>query len=98
MVMLTVVPVIPLALSDAMKAAMFATSSSVMTRRGWVVPARYCGLPESNQGIISLRQQLVFSSFSDDSRSGLVHVLVRFLSGKASVPIEHHFEFCVSSI
>ena len=41
MVKLTVVPVIPLALSEAMKTAMFATSSSVMTRRGWVVPARY---------------------------------------------------------
>ena len=35
MVRLTVVPVIPLALSDAMKTAMFAISSSVMTRRGW---------------------------------------------------------------
>jgi hypothetical protein len=57
-----------------------------------------CDLPESNQGIISLRQQLVFTSFFDDSRSGLVHVLARFLSGKAGVPIEHHFEFCVSSI
>jgi hypothetical protein len=32
------------------------------------------------------------------SRSGLVHVLARFLSGKASVAIEHHFEFCMSSI
>ena|ERR1700737_2014778 len=39
-----------------------------------------------------------FRSFSDDSRNGLVHILARFLSGKASVPIEHHFEFCVSSI
>ena len=38
MVRLTVVPVIPLALSEAMKTAMFAISSSVMTRRGWVVP------------------------------------------------------------
>ena len=32
------------------------------------------------------------------SRSGLVHVLARFLSGKASVAIEHRFEFCISSI
>jgi hypothetical protein len=34
MVKFTVVPVIPLALSEAINAAMFATSSSVMTRRG----------------------------------------------------------------
>ena len=40
MVRLTVVPVIPLALSDARKTAAFAVSSSVMTRRGWVVLAR----------------------------------------------------------
>jgi hypothetical protein len=40
MVMLTSVPVIPLALSDAMKAAMLATSSSTMTRRECVVLAR----------------------------------------------------------
>jgi len=41
MVKLTVVPVIPLASSEAMKAATLAISTSVMTRRGWVVPARY---------------------------------------------------------
>jgi hypothetical protein len=39
MVKLTVVPVIPLALSEAMKTAMFAISSSVMSRRGWVLLA-----------------------------------------------------------
>src|SRR6266550_7936791 len=38
---LTVVPVIPLALSDAMKTAMLATSRSAMTRRVWVVLAKY---------------------------------------------------------
>src|SRR5690348_13078143 len=38
---LTVVPVIPLALSDARKTAMFATSSSAMTRRVCVVLAKY---------------------------------------------------------
>lgn len=36
MVRFTVVPVIPLALSEAMNAAMFATSSSLITRRGWL--------------------------------------------------------------
>src|ERR1700694_5477616 len=40
MVKLTVVPVIPLALSEAMKTAMFAISSSVMSRRAWVLLAR----------------------------------------------------------
>ena len=40
MVRLTVVPVIPLALSDAMTTAMFAISSSAMSRRGWVLLAR----------------------------------------------------------
>lgn len=40
MVKLTVVPVIPLALSDAMKAAMFATSSSTMARCVWVEAVR----------------------------------------------------------
>src|SRR5215208_3700103 len=39
MVRLTVVPVIPLASSEAMKAATFAISSSVMSRRGWVLLA-----------------------------------------------------------
>ena len=39
MVKLTVVPVIPLALSEAMKTATFAISSSVMSRRGWVLLA-----------------------------------------------------------
>ena len=34
---LTVVPVIPLALSDAMKTAVSATSLSAMTRRVWAV-------------------------------------------------------------
>src|SRR5512133_863995 len=37
MVRLTVVPVIPLALSEAMKTARFAISSSVMSRRAWVL-------------------------------------------------------------
>ena len=37
-----VVPVIPLALSDATKAATSAISSSVMSRRGWVRPASAC--------------------------------------------------------
>src|SRR5215217_5296737 len=37
MVKLTVVPVIPLALSEAMKAATFAISASVMSRRGCVL-------------------------------------------------------------
>lgn len=39
MVMLTVVPVIPLALSEAKKTAMLAISSSVMSRRVWVLAA-----------------------------------------------------------
>jgi hypothetical protein len=39
MVKLTVVPVIPLALSEAMKTAMFAISSSVISRRAWVLLA-----------------------------------------------------------
>ena len=39
MLRLTLVPVIPLALSDAMKTAMLATSSSVMRRRVWVLLA-----------------------------------------------------------
>jgi hypothetical protein len=39
MVKLTVVPVIPLALSEARKTAMFAISSSVISRRGWVLLA-----------------------------------------------------------
>ncbi len=39
MARLTVVPVIPLALSEAMNTATSATSASVMTRRGWVVLA-----------------------------------------------------------
>jgi hypothetical protein len=40
MVKLTEVPVIPLALSEAMKTAMFAIFSSVMSRRAWVLLAR----------------------------------------------------------
>ena len=40
MVKLTVVQVIPLALSEAMKTAMLAISSSVMSRRAWVLLAR----------------------------------------------------------
>ncbi len=36
MVRLTIVPVIALALSEAMKTATLAISSSVMSRRGWV--------------------------------------------------------------
>jgi RNA polymerase sigma-70 factor (ECF subfamily) len=36
---LTVVPVIPLALLEAMKTAAFAISSSVISRRGWVLLA-----------------------------------------------------------
>ena len=40
MVKLTIVPVIPLALSEAMKTAMLAISASVMSRRGWVLLAR----------------------------------------------------------
>ena len=39
MVKLTVVPVIPLALSEAMKTAMFVISSSVISRRAWVLLA-----------------------------------------------------------
>src|SRR6266508_3655777 len=39
MVKLTIVPVISLALSEAMKTAMFAISSSVISRRGWVLLA-----------------------------------------------------------
>ena len=39
MVKLTVVPVIPLALSEAMKIAMFAISASVESRRVWVLLA-----------------------------------------------------------
>ena len=39
MVRLTVVPVIPLALSEAMKTATLATSASVMSRRAWVLLA-----------------------------------------------------------
>jgi hypothetical protein len=39
MVRLTLVPVITLALSDAMKTATLATSSSVMRRRAWVLLA-----------------------------------------------------------
>jgi len=39
MVRLTVVPVIPLSLSEARKTAMFAASSSVMSRREWVLLA-----------------------------------------------------------
>jgi hypothetical protein len=39
MVKLTVVPVIPLALSEAMKTATSAISSSVISRRGWVLLA-----------------------------------------------------------
>jgi hypothetical protein len=39
MVKLTVVPVISLALSEATKTATLAISSSVMTRRAWVVLA-----------------------------------------------------------
>jgi hypothetical protein len=39
MVKLTVVPVIPLALSEAMKTGMFAISSSVESRRVWVLLA-----------------------------------------------------------
>ena len=39
MVKLTVVPVIPLALSEAMKAATSAVSASAMSRRGWVLLA-----------------------------------------------------------
>jgi len=37
MVKVTVVPVIPLAVSEAMKTAMLAISSNVTRRRGWVV-------------------------------------------------------------
>ena len=44
MVKLTVVPVIPLALSEAMKTATLATSASVMTRRGWVVERTFAWL------------------------------------------------------
>ena len=40
MVRLTAVPVIPLALSEAMKTATSAISSSVMSRRAWVLLAR----------------------------------------------------------
>jgi hypothetical protein len=40
MVRLTVVPAIPLALSDAMKTAMLASSSSAMTRRVCAVLAK----------------------------------------------------------
>jgi hypothetical protein len=39
MLKLTVVPVIPLALSEAMKTAMFVGSASVVSRRGWVLLA-----------------------------------------------------------
>jgi hypothetical protein len=39
MVKLTIVPVIPLPLSDATNTATFAISSSVMSRRGWVLLA-----------------------------------------------------------
>ena len=39
MVKLTVVPVIPLALSEAMKTATLAISASVMSRRAWVLLA-----------------------------------------------------------
>lgn len=42
MVRFTVVPVIPLALSEAMNAAMFATSSSLITRRGGSTTTRKC--------------------------------------------------------
>lgn len=40
MVKLRVVPVIPLARSEAMRTAMFAISSTVMSRRAWVLLAR----------------------------------------------------------
>ena len=39
MVKFTVVPVIPLALSEAMKTATLAISASVISRRGWVLLA-----------------------------------------------------------
>ena len=39
MVKLTVVPVIPLALSEAMKTATLAISASVISRRGWFLLA-----------------------------------------------------------
>ena len=39
MVKLMVVPVIPLALSEATKTATLAISSSVISRLGWVLPA-----------------------------------------------------------
>ncbi len=40
MLKLTLVPVIPLALSEAMKTATLAISASVISRRGWVLLAR----------------------------------------------------------
>ena len=42
MVRLMIVPVSPLALSDATKAATLAISSSLMSRRGWVLLASNC--------------------------------------------------------
>ena len=39
MVILTVVPVIPLSLSEAMKTAMFAIYPSLESRHGWVLLA-----------------------------------------------------------
>src|SRR6478735_4356326 len=44
----TVVPVIPLAMPEARKAAVSAVSVSVMSRRAWVLPS--FGLPQSLPG------------------------------------------------
>ena len=67
MARLTVVPVIPLALSDARKTATFAVSSSVMTRRGWVVLARNpsnCAqvMPDALARIPALRDRTLSSA------------------------------------
>src|ERR1035438_9429130 len=77
MVRLTVVPVMPLAPSDAMNAATLAISASVMSRRPWVLLASSCchagvgAQVDSERGLTvgSRRYEVVLPTRAEDARA-----------------------------